>query len=274
MQNKNLHISAIVVHQGEEPVLGGTNGVCNVFFSGCNLQCIYCQNYQISTRCNDLQMMNAEVAVQKICAILEQGVNTVGFVPPSHRISEMLYLIKEVENKGFKPVWVYNSNGFDAVKTLKKLSGIIDIYLPDFKYATNTIAEELSGVKHYTDVALKSIREMYFQKGNPLMLDSNDCAFSGLIIRHLVLPGMVENSIKVLELIAEHISTNIAISLMAQYNPIERVANHPQLSRTITKQEYEQVVEAFERLGFTKGWIQELNSNQVYNPDFSKENPF
>ena len=274
MPNKNLHISSIVVHQGEEPVLGGKNGVCNVFFSGCNLQCIYCQNYQISTRCNHLQVMNAEVAVQKICSILEQGVNTVGFVSPSHRISEMLYLIKEVENKGFKPIWVYNSNGFDAVKTLKKLSGIIDIYLPDFKYATNTIAQELSGVKQYTNVALKSIREMYYQKGNPLMLDEEDCAFSGLIIRHLVLPGMVENSIKVLELIAEHFSTNISISLMAQYNPIERVANHPQLSRIITKHEYEQVVDAFERLGYTKGWIQELNSNQVYNPDFSKENPF
>jgi putative pyruvate formate lyase activating enzyme len=272
--SKKLHISSIVIHRGEEPILGNKKGVCNVFFSGCNLQCIYCQNYQISTRCNEISLLNSDDAIEKITSILNQGVNTVGFVSPSHHISEMLFLIHEINNRGFNPVWIYNSNGFDSVKTLKKLDGIINIYLPDFKYATNALAEKLSGVKKYTDVALKSIKEMYFQKGNPIMLDTSNCGTSGLIIRHLVLPGMVENSINVLEIIAEYFSTNISISLMAQYSPIPRVETHPLLSRTVTPDEYQQVINAFDRLGFSKGWIQSLDRNEFFNPDFTKDNPF
>lgn len=269
-----LHIASIVVHHGEEPVLGGENGVCNVFFSGCNLQCVYCQNHQISHRGNVWPVMATETAVQKIVALLDSGVTAVGFVSPSHRISEMLFLIERIESLGHHPVWIYNSNGFDSVRTLKKLDGIINIYLPDFKYAPNALSKILSGVDKYAEVSSKALKEMYFQKGAALKCDEHGVAFSGMIIRHLVLPGLVENSIGVLELIAEQLSPNIAISLMAQYNPTPNVANHPTLSRTITAAEYQKVTDAFDRLGFSNGWIQELASHEVLNPDFTKESPF
>jgi len=270
----DLHLSAIVIHRGEEPIIGGTKGVCNIFFSGCNLQCIYCQNFQISRRCARNTVMPASDAITKITSILDSGVNTVGFVSPSHHVSEMKSLIQVIHQQGFNPRIVYNTNGFDSVKTIQSLDGLVDVYLPDFKYGFNALAFELSGVKNYVEVALRSIKQMYFQKGNSVMLDDQDTAVSGLVIRHLVLPGMVDNSIKVLELIAEELSPNVSISLMSQYNPIAEVAHHSLLNRTITEQEYQQVVDAFYRLGFSRGWLQQLDSNNCFNPDFSLTDPF
>lgn len=269
-----LHLSAIATHWGEEPVIGGEKGVCNIFFSGCNLQCIYCQNFQISRRCARNSGMPVCEAMEKIKTILESGVNTVGFVSPSHHIREIKFLIYEIRKMGFDPTFVYNTNGFDSVKTIQSLEGLIDIYLPDFKYGFDALAFELSGVKNYVEVALRAIKQMYFQKGNLVMLDDHETAFSGLIIRHLVLPGMVDNSIRVLELIAEEISPNVSISLMSQYNPIAQVDHHPLLRRTITEQEYQQVVDAFYRLGFSKGWLQQMDSANCLNPDFSLADPF
>jgi putative pyruvate formate lyase activating enzyme len=270
----DLHLSAIVIHRGEEPIIGGTKGVCNIFFSGCNLQCIYCQNFQISCRCARNTVMPASEALAKITSILESGVNTVGLVSPSHHVNETKFLIQAIHQQGFNPRIVYNTNGFDSVKTIQSLDGLVDVYLPDFKYGFNALAFELSGVRNYVEVALRAIKQMYFQKGNSVMLDDQDTAVSGLVIRHLVLPGMVDNSIKVLELIAEELSPNVSISLMSQYNPIAEVAHHPLLNRTITEQEYQQVVDAFYRLGFSRGWLQQLDSNNCFNPDFSLTDPF
>jgi len=269
-----IHVSAIALHRGEEPVIGGANGVCNVFFSGCNLQCIYCQNFQISRHCARNTVMPASEAIAKIISTLESGVNTVGFVSPSHHISETRFLIESIHQAGFHPRMVYNTNAFDSVKTIQSLDGLIDVYLPDFKYGSNELAFELSGVKNYVEVALRAIKQMYFQKGNTVMLDDEDTAISGLVIRHLVLPGMIDNSIKALERIADELSPNISVSLMSQYNPIPEMARHPLLNRTITEDEYQQVVDAFYRLGFSKGWLQQLDSNNCFNPDFSQTNPF
>lgn len=269
-----LHLSAIAIHRGEEPVIGGAKGICNIFFSGCNLQCIYCQNFQISRRCSRNTVMLFSEAIAKIISILETGVNVVGFVSPSHHVSETRFLIQAIRQRGFNPLFVYNTNGFDSVKTIQSLDGLIDVYLPDFKYGFNNLAFEYSGVKNYVEVALRAVKQMYFQKGNSVMLDDNDCAVSGLIIRHLVLPGRVDNSIKVLELIAYELSPNVSISLMSQYNPISDMAQHPLLSRTISESEYQQVVDAFFRLGFSRGWLQQMDSNNCFNPDFSLADPF
>jgi len=269
-----LHIASIAIHHGEEPVIGGEKGVCNIFFSGCNLQCIYCQNYQISRRCAHKSGMLAKDVLSKIDAILTLGVNTVGFVSPSHRVSEVEFLINSIRNRGFNPLFVYNTNGYDSVNTIKRFNGLIDIYIPDYKYASDLLAYELSGVKNYTKVALNAIKQMYYQKGNQVFLDDSDVAISGLIIRHLVLPNQVKNSINVLKIIAEELSPNVSISLMAQYNPIPELKNHPLLNRSISSEEYQQVIDAFYAFGFSKGWIQELESKDHYNPDFSNENPF
>lgn len=269
-----LHIASIAIHLGEEPVIGGNNGVCNIFFSGCNMKCVYCQNYQISRRCIHQSMMLVKDALFKIEAILASGVNTVGFVSPSHRVSEVEFLIRAIRNRGFNPLFVYNTNGYDSVNTIKRFNGLIDIYIPDFKYASDLLAYELSGVKNYTKVALNAIKQMYYQKGNQVFLDDSDVAISGLIIRHLVLPNQVENSVNVLRIIAEELSPNISISLMSQYNPIPELKNNPFLNRSISTQEYQQVIDAFYAYGFSKGWIQELDSKDHYNPDFLDENPF
>ncbi len=272
----SFSIASICIHRGEEPVISGKNGICNIFFTNCNLQCIYCQNYQISDIrvTHAAQKMDISVVISQVTQILDQGVNKVGFVSPSHFIPQVQVIIAIVESLGYKPVWVYNSNGYDKPETLRLLEGVIDVYLPDFKYMDALLAYEYSGARDYPGFAMKSIREMMRQKGAMLFLDDEDTAESGIIIRHLVLPGQVENSLQVMRFLAEEISPRIHISLMAQYYPTTRVQNHRQLGRSVTEKEYQLVVEEMERLGLYYGWIQEFESNRYYRPDFDQSHPF
>lgn len=212
--------------------------------------------------------------IDQIISILNQGITHVGFVSPSHYIPQMLVIIYIVEALGHKPVWVYNTNGYDKPETLRKLEGIIDVYLPDFKYMDGTLAYEYSGARDYPEFAAKALKEIYRQKGSALHLDDNNMAISGIIVRHLVLPQQVDNSLKVIRFLAEEISPRIHVSLMAQYYPTSLVKSHPQLGHGITKSEYQQVVDEMETLGMDKGWIQEFESSEFYRPDFEKDHPF
>lgn len=270
------NIASICIHRGEEPVISGEKGICNIFFTHCNLQCVYCQNYQISDNSTETTGpgLKVEETVKKIVKILDKGINRVGFVSPSHFIPQMLMIIEGVNALGFKPVWVYNSNGYDKVTTLKMLEGIIDIYLPDLKYSDASLGTSLSDVPDYPEIAGKALKEMFRQKGSTLILDENENAESGMVVRHLVLPGQVENSIRILHFLAEELSPRIHVSLMAQYYPTPRVCNHPQLSRRVTSDEYHEVVSAMERLGMHHGWIQEFDSSEFYRPDFNRDHPF
>jgi putative pyruvate formate lyase activating enzyme len=175
---------------------------------------------------------------------------------------------------GARPVFVYNSNGYDRPEMLRLLDGRIDVYLPDFKYSDSALAKRLSGVDDYPQTAVRAIREMYRQKGSPLWVDDNGMAESGLIIRHLALPGMVQQSIDVLRTIAEEISASVYISLMSQYYPPFEIPAFPELNRTLAAEEYQQIVDAFHELGFRKGWMQEIDSAQCYRPRFREEKPF
>lgn len=273
-----LNIASVCIHKGEEPVLGGEKGICNVFFSGCNLSCIYCQNHEISQPKGNRKISSwindIDNALDQIEAILSEGINTVGFVSPSHMIPQMKSIIKGLRSRGYRPVTVYNTNGYDNAETLKKISDLIDIYLPDYKYVTPAIASSFSGAYNYPSVAIKALKEMYYQKGSSLRFDENGLAEHGMIIRHLVLPGYSEESIKVLNTIADELSAGVHISLMSQYYPANKVANHPSLIRTLHKTEYELVVEEMKRLGFRNGWSQDIESSETYQPDFSRENPF
>lgn len=264
-----VSISHVCVHHGEEPVISGSNGIVNVFFTGCNMRCIYCQNYQISQE--GVGRNSVADPVRVIAKLLDEGCDTVGFVSPSHCVSSVKELIAALNQCGYNPITVYNSNGYDSVSKLQEIEGLIDVYLPDLKYATNELGRSLSNVGNYADVATKAIKEMYRQKGSMLIRDEQDKALSGLIIRHLVLPGYVDNSLQVLDIIANEISTSVHLSIMAQYNPTPNVDKHSTLSRCITAIEYEQVKRYFEVLGFRKGWFQELDSSQILNPDFTKE---
>ncbi|MBO7125596.1 MAG: radical SAM protein [Bacteroidales bacterium] len=266
-----LHIANISLHTGEEPIEGSENGVCNVFFSHCNLRCCYCQNYQISQPQSVIrkEITDYELAVNQIVAILQSGVNFLGFVSPTSHIPHMLRIIKMVHEKGYFPKIIYNTNAYETVETIRQLEETVDIYLPDFKYADDKLGLQLSGIPNYSKIAIEAIKEMFKQKKSVLRDDN-----PALIIRHLVLPNHIENSLRILQLIAEECSINVFISLMSQYFPVYKALKSNTINRTLNNMEYNIVLEKLESLGFERGWTQELESNDYYQPDFDKDNPF
>jgi len=212
--------------------------------------------------------------IKRIINILDHGISAVGFVSPSHVVPQVKAIITELRGQGRNPIFVYNTNAYDKPETIRDLEGYINVFLPDFKYMDPAVASKLSDAPDYPLIALASIREMYHLKSSSLIINDEGQAESGILIRHLVIPGHVDNSLAVLRTIAEKISTGVSISLMSQYHPTEYVKEIPNLNRTLYHEEYRQVVEEMERLGFQKGYYQDLSSTTHYNPDFSKENPF
>ena len=271
-----LNIASICLHKGEEPAISGKDGICNIFFKGCNLRCIFCQNHEISqTKLNTRSAgMEIETVLDRIEEILSSGINSVGFVSPSHMVLQVKAIIRGLNLRNLHPVTIYNTNSYDRADTIRSLADIIDVYLPDYKYVTGDIAAQYSDARDYPDVALTAIREMYYQKGSTLRIDDEDRAENGMLLRHLVLPGHVEESKSVLRMIAEELSPGVHLSLMSQYYPTYKVKNHPVLNRTLYLEEYETVVEEMGKLGFKNGWVQDMESNRSFNPDFSKEDPF
>lgn len=271
-----LNIASVCIHRGEEPVIGGEDGICNIFFAGCNLHCIYCQNHEISQPCrHDEQFENdIDKVLKQVSGILSTGINSVGFVSPSHMIPQMKKVISGLHSLGHRPVIVYNTNGYDKAETIRDLEGIVNVYLPDFKYVSSHPAGAFSGASNYPAIALKAVKEMYYQMGSTLWTDKNGKAERGLLIRHLVLPGFVEESKKVLETIAEELSTGVNISLMSQYHPAHLARHNSTLKRSLYANEYEEVVKHMHELGFRNGWIQDMDSFRNYLPDFSKKHPF
>jgi putative pyruvate formate lyase activating enzyme len=271
-----FHISSICVHRGEEPVISGKKGICNVFFPHCNLQCVYCQNHDISRNKGVIfaERFSFEEIIQRICSTLDITENVVGFVSPSHYIPQMAAIIRGIHNAGRKPVIVYNTNGYDNVSSLRMLDGMIDVYLPDFKYMDAVLAFKYSQARNYPKVASAALKEMYRQKGSTLIVNDDGIAESGIIVRHLVLPGAVSQSIDVLRFISEELSPKLHVSLMSQYYPTQFVSQYQNLDRTITSEEYNQVVDAFHELGFYRGWVQDLESQASYRPDFFNDDPF
>lgn len=215
-----------------------------------------------------------EDALDVIGSLLGQGVKAVGFVSPSHVVPQVKAIIRGLHSKGLRPVTVYNTNAYDRPELVDSLEGLIDVWLPDFKYVSENIALEYSGAGDYPSVALQSLKRMYYQKGSPLLTDSEGRAESGMLIRHLVLPGHTEESMMVLRTIAEELSPGVYISLMSQYHPTPEVRGHPALGKALYTSEYESVVREMEVLGFRNGWIQDPESCMNYRPDFSREHPF
>ena len=271
-----FNIASICIHRGEEPPISGLDGICNIFFEGCNLSCIYCQNHEIShPRCEIHKAGNdLDTILDKIQEILSTGINAVGFVSPSHVVPQVKAIISGLHSRGLNPVTVYNTSSYDKAETLRKISGLIDVYLPDFKYVTPSLSQEYSESFDYPGVAIKALKEMYYQKGSVLRIDNGGRAESGMLIRHLVMPGHVEESIRVLEMIAGELSPGVNVSLMSQYHPTYQVRNHPLLSRSLRREEYQIVVDAMQKMGFRNGWIQDMDSFKTYLPDFRKDHPF
>lgn len=266
-------VASIFPHRGEEPVLSGPRGICNIFFNRCNMQCVYCQNYEISRNRESPEQELSDLSdiLARIESVLDGGINLVGFVSPSHFIPQMKVVIRALNyiRPGLR--YVFNNGGYDRVETIRELEGSIAVYLPDLKYMDESLARRYSRAPRYPQIAAAALKEMFRQKGSNLWLDDNGVAESGLIIRHLVLPGAVENSKAVLRFLAEELSPAVHISLMSQYWPTPAVRNHPQLGRLVTREEYEEVLAEFSRLGFYRGWVQDLDSPDHYRPQFSQD---
>jgi putative pyruvate formate lyase activating enzyme len=260
-----------LAHHGEEPPLSGKNGAGTIFFSSCNLGCIYCQNYQIShevcgKELTARQMADIMLDLQKRqCHNIEPVTPT----PQTPLIMEALFLARSQE---LKIPFVYNCGGYENPEVVKVLAGMVEIYLPDFKYGLEEDAVEFSAAPGYPRFALDSLKEMVSEVGDGLELENN-IAKKGVIVRHLVLPGKMENSKEALRLIKKEISTSVPLSLMSQYTPIDKMRHHPFLGHRINKDEYKQVLDYALKLGFKNLFIQEVNEYKL-TPDFDRENPF
>ena len=268
-------VSSTVAHFGEEPVLVGKNGAGNVFFGHCNLRCVYCQNWQISHpvgKARQNEITSQELA-DRLLSLQNKGCHNINFVSPSHFVAQMVEAIFLACQKGLRLPIVYNTNAFDDVETLKLLEGIVDIYLPDIKYADDVAAVKYSQARDYWQTSKEAIKEMYRQVGN-LVLDENGIAQRGLIVRHLILPNDVAETEECLRFLANEISPEISVSLMAQYYPTNKSDRVPLLDRKIRVSEYEKAVSYLEKFGLKNGWVQEMEASETYRPNFEKEKPF
>jgi len=264
---QDLEVSHWQVHFGEEPPLSKKSGAGAIFFAHCNMKCVYCQNYQISQQPNRKKTISSEELCDIMLELKKQGAQNIDLVSPTHFAPHIIEAVYIARNKGLDLPIVYNSNGYENLDTLELLSGIVDIYLPDFKYADQDIASKYSQVTDYENIATQAIVEMYKQVQD-LMLDKNGCAQRGLFVRHLVLPHRLAGSFSVLDILKKKTSVNIGLSLMSQYTPHYRAGQFNQLDRTLQIGEYNEVVEYVQKLDFKQCWIQELNSSSVYLPNF------
>lgn len=274
-------VSSYTAHFGEEPVLSGTNGAGNIFFGNCNLRCVYCQNYQISQTWKT-QKKN-EITHERLAEIMlelqAKGCHNIGFVSPTHFAPQMARAILIAAEKGLKLPIVYNTNAYDSVEVLKLLDGIVDIYLPDFKYADNDSGFQFSKVRGYADFAREALKEMFRQTGDKLIYGEDGLLKRGLVIRLLVLPNDMARIEENLTWIKENLSPRTAISLMAQYYATNKAATDERyilLSRRISEREWSKAVEILEDLEMEEGFLQEYEAaSYYYRPDFDdKEKPF
>ncbi len=270
-------VASVCDHHGEEPVLSGRRGSGAIFFGNCNLRCCYCQNHQIS------QNWERQKANETDCHTLARhmlhlqdglGCHNINFVSPSHFVPQIVKALLEAIPMGLKIPLVYNTNSYDSIKTLKELDGIIDIYLPDLKYASDGRARKYSGARDYVLHSRNAIREMYRQVGE-LVVDENGVARKGLIVRHLILPNGLAGSRDSLAWLARKVSPKIAVSIMSQYHPMQRASQFPLLARPISLSEYEDALRVIEEVGLEAGWAQDMASHRILLPDFEREgHPF
>jgi len=248
-------VSSHNTHFGEEPPLTGSFGSGTIFFTNCNLKCVYCQNYPISQLGNGNKVPLQELA-RIMLALQKRKCHNINLVTPTHFVPQILKSLKLAIKMGLHIPIVYNTSSYESVETLELLKGIIDIYLADARYADNKIAEKYSAVPNYFEVMQESLIEMYRQVGN-LIVDKEGIAHSGLIVRHLVLPEGLSGTKKIMHFIAKEISSYTYISLMAQYFPAYKAKQFPEISRRINKKEYNKALQVFKKENLENGWFQE-----------------
>ncbi len=270
-------VASVCAHTGEEPAISGTKGSGTIFFGNCNLMCVYCQNFQISQ--DPSGQSHNEVTVSRLANRMlhvqnDLGCHNLNLVSPTHYMPQIMRALLEAVPRGFRLPIVYNTNAYDEVSTLQELEGVVDIYLPDLKYASNSIAMKLSDVAHYVPSARAAIKEMYRQVGQ-LEVDDDGIAVKGLIIRHLILPSDLSGSEDSMKWIAAELSPLVTVSVMSQYYPRHKALEIPLLARSINSAEHRKVINILDVLGMENGWLQGDGAQEYYLPDFTADrHPF
>lgn len=261
------NIARVMLHKWEEPYISGKRGTGAIFFCGCNLSCVFCQNCSINHSMLGKSADSGELA-DIMLKLQDEGAESIDLVTPTPHLDTIIPALERAKQCGLSLPVVYNTNAYDAVPSLKRLEGLIDVYLPDLKYVRSKVSKVYSDCEKYFEYAAPAIEEMYRQTGS-LCIDENGIARRGLVIRHLVLPGAVPETRLVLDFIAERFPLDTYISLMGQYVPFHRAQEFPPLDRKLLAREYERAVEYCIELGFSNVLVQELDSaDKSYTPDF------
>lgn len=262
-----IKIARAAPHCWEEPCLSGENGSGTVFFSGCNLGCVFCQNYDVSHRAYGAEVSDIQL-MRTFDKLIEKGVHNLNLVTPSHYVPQLAKVLREYKSP--VPV-VYNSSAYEKAETLKLLEGLVDIYLPDIKYFDSAPALKYSGAADYFEYASSAVLEMHRQVGG-VVLDGNGIAKKGIIIRHLVLPGNISQAVKVFEWVRDNLPDDTYISVMRQYTPFGKATEMPPVNRRLSSREYAIVKQKILAMGFENCYFQSSESaKESFIPNFNLE---
>ena len=271
-ETSTVKVARAALHYWEEPCISGEKGSGTVFFTGCTLRCVFCQNHNISDG-----SVGKEISVERLAEIFmelqEQGANNINLVTPTHFVPQIIEALKMAKAQGMKLPVVYNTSGYETVETLKQLEGYVDIYLPDFKYLDKQHAKKYSMAEDYPEVARKAIEEMVRQTG-PVQFDENGMIRKGVIVRHLLLPGCLNDAKNVVKYLFETYGKDIYMSLMSQYTPLESLdkERYPELNRKVSQKSYDWLVDYAIELGVEQAFIQEGDvAEESFIPPFTLE---
>lgn len=267
---EKIHISRAAPHFWEEPPISHKNGSGTVFFAGCNLKCVFCQNGEIS-RCETGKEITAERLYEIFWELKALGVHNINLVTPTHYTEQIIPVLRKAKAEGFPLPIVWNSGGYEKAETIKMLNGLVDVYLPDLKYILPETALRYSGAKDYFEHACAAIDEMVKQRGNAVI--HRGTMRRGVIVRHLILPGHTEESKEIIKYLHARYGNSIYISIMNQYTPMERVKNtHPEIYRTVTEAEYDEVVEFAKLIGVENAFVQDGDAaKESFIPPFDNQ---
>lgn len=279
-QSEVLGVAAVCPHEGEEPALSGVHGAGTVFLTGCTMRCGFCQNHQISHQPASPDRgwsTSPEALAHELLELQRLGCHNVEWVSPTSHLPDLVEALALAREGGLGLPLVYNTNGFDRIAVLRLLEGVVDVYLPDAKYGGDEPARRLSNTAGYVEANRRALREMWRQVG-PMECDADTgLATRGMVVRHLVLPGLLQNTRDVLGWIRAELGLGAWVSLMAQYYPAHvgrEPGGQPGPPRRLTPREYRLAVEALDEAGLDNGWIQELEAWRKYQPDFLAADPF
>lgn len=270
VSGKGIYVARASLHKWEEPCISGNTGSGTVFFSGCSLRCIYCQNYQIARA-----DIGKEITIDRLAEIFlelqAKGAANINLVTPTHYTPEIIEAVKKAKQNRLNLPVIYNCSGYESLRTLRQLEGMVDIYLTDFKYMESEPARRYSQAEDYPGIAKKALREMVRQQPKP-EFDDRGMMTRGVMVRHLLLPGYLKNAKAVVQYVYETYGNQVYLSIMNQYTPLPQVADVPELNRKVTRREYKRLVDFAISLGVEQGFIQEgETSDESFIPDFDYE---